>query len=75
MIGGIVVGGYKVVQDRIKKTIRFAELNRTSTYARGCELQVGLIGGPIRPTVTEIFYLLMGGRPSHQSKKMWGGGN
>ena len=51
------------------KKDHFAESNQTSTDARGCELQVGLIGGPIQSTVTEIFFLLMGGGLSHQSKK------
>ncbi len=57
------------------KMVCFAESNRTSMDARGCELQVGLIGGPIGPTVTKIFLFDRWGADRATSlKKVWGGG-
>ena len=48
-------GDTRSFEIEIKKTDHFAESNRTSKVACGRELQIGSIGGPIRPVVTEIF--------------------
>ena len=75
MMDGIMGGGIQGCLRLNKRTDRFAESNRTSTNGRGCKLLVGLIGGPIQPTVTEIFlFYLWGADRATSLKKICGGG-